>query len=124
MGHLGGIHAETGRWDAYTARRGSGGYAAARRLAKAWGVGSSHGRGWGSGLHITARLQVLRAGVLGLLTTDSRSIPWRKQDIRWLQRVANYAVGVAFGMDVFLMQNTGFSDAQMYRVARWPTVEG
>ena len=48
----------------------------ARGIAKAWGVGSAHGRGEGSGLSISSRLQEMRGTVVQAIVTFARSMAW------------------------------------------------
>ena len=40
-----------------------------------------------------------------------------------LQRVANYAVRRACGMDVYIMQEFHVHDKHMYAAAKWPSIE-
>ena len=53
------------------------------------------------------------------LTSFCRSRAWSKGEIDKIQRVANYAVRRAFGMDRFIMQEHHVRDKQMYKAAGW-----
>jgi ribonuclease HI len=120
--HLGAHHNEKATFDTDTQYRVSRGREIVRRLAKAWGVGTHHGRGRGSGLSIPTRLQILHACVISAMTSNSRSRPWGQREIGRMQRVANYAVRRAFGMDVYIMQEHGITDAAMYQASGWRTI--
>ena len=98
------------------------GYALARGVAKAWGVGSPHSRGANSGLAISGRLQVMKGTLIPAITTFARSRAWTKGELMKLQRVANYAVRRAMGMDIFSMREHHVSDEQMYQAAGWESV--
>ena len=105
-----------------TVKRVTRGYGLARKVAKAWGIGSSQGRGANSGLSISSRLKAMKGTVFPALTTFSRSRSWTEGELKKLQRVANYAVRRAFGMDVLIMYDYRVSDAKMYAAAGWEQV--
>ena len=74
--HLGGILSESASTDPDTSRRVQRGYEIARKVAKAWGLGSKRGRGHGSGLSITTRLDVMQSCVMSAMTAGCRSRAW------------------------------------------------
>ena len=105
-----------------TVKRVQRGNFLAKQIAKAWGVGSAHGRGVGSGLSISSRLNVMRGPVVPAITTFARSRVWTTGELKKLQRVANYAVRRAMGMDVLIMYELGVSDKQLYQAAGWDSM--
>ena len=104
--HLGAILSEDGSNDPDTSRRAQRGYEVSRKLAKAWGLGSHRGRGIGSGLTFETRLKAMRACAVSTMTAGCRSRTWNKYELKKLQRVANYCVRRAFGMDIWNMERT------------------
>ena len=119
---LGAIINERGKTRPDTVKRVSRGNDLARSIAKAWGIGSKHGRGRNSGLNISNRLRVMRGTVIPAITTFARSRAWTKGELAKLQRVANYAVRRAMGMDVFCMFEHDISDKMMYESAGWESM--
>ena len=97
--------------------------AAVRKLAKAWALGTKHGRGEGSKVLRSVRLHVVKSVVLPVATTFARSRAWRGKDLKMLQRAANYAVRRCMGMDRLNMQQYGISDKMMYQASQWDTME-
>ena len=96
---------------------------AVKELAKAWSLGTSHGRGETSAIGKDVRLHVLKTVVLPIATTFARSRVWTGRQLKTLQSAANYAVRRAMGMDQLIMRENGVSDRMMYKAARWDTVE-
>lgn len=121
--HLGAMHREDGDRCADTGKRISVAHALVRAIAKGWSIGTSHGRGRESGIDIPTRLQVLESCVMGALLFGCRTRGWTGFEVTKMQRVANYAVRRAFGMDTILMEELGLSDASMVKAAQWRTVE-
>jgi hypothetical protein len=121
--HLGAMHREDGDRCADTGKRISVAHALVRAIAKGWSIGTSHGRGRESGIDIPTRLQVLESCVMGALLFGCRTRGWTGYEVTKMQRVANYAVRRAFGMDTILMEELGLSDASMVKAAQWRTVE-
>lgn len=121
--HLGAMHREDGDRCADTGKRISVAHALVRAIAKGWSIGTAHGRGRESGIDIPTRLQVLESCVMGALLFGCRTRGWTGYEVTKMQRVANYAVRRAFGMDTILMEELGLSDASMVKAAQWRTVE-
>ena len=94
----------------------------ARKVAKAWGVGSHRGRGAESGVVKSARLKVMKGTVVPSLTTFCRSRAWSRAALGQIQRVANYAVRRAMGMDIHNMREWHVSDAAMYKAVGWESM--
>ena len=76
----------------------------------------------GSKIKKSVRLQVMQATVLPTMLTFSRSRPWTKEQIKKAQRVANYAVRRAMGMDIWVMKDYHVADADMHDLAGWDLV--
>ena len=65
----------------------------------------------------------MRACAVATMTAGCRSRSWNKYELKKLQRVANYCVRRAFGMDIWNMREHHVSDAMMHKVSQWPTME-
>ena len=105
-----------------TTHRVTRGYDLARQIAIAWGVGSKHGRGRNSGLNISSRLRCMKGAIIPAITTFARSRAWTKGELAKLQRVANYAVRRAMGMDVINMYDYEINDKMLYKAAGWESM--
>ena len=117
--HVGGWISEDGKQQTDTKKRCIRTYGVIRQVSKAWSLGTKHGRGQGSKLPIHTRLSVLKSMVIPSLTCFNRSRKWSKGEIAKIQRVANYAVRRAFGVDRFLMRDHHIHDVDMYNAAGW-----
>lgn len=120
--HVGGWISERGDNHKDTSKKINRGFEVARKTAKAWGVGSKHGRGGNSGLNITSRLQTMKGLLMPTLTGFARSRSWTEGELKQLQRVAKYAVRRCMGMDVWLMRDVHVSDDMMYDMSGWEQV--
>ena len=94
----------------------------ARQAAKAWAVGSKHGRGENNRIAKTVRLKIMKSVVMPTLLSFNRSRAWTKGQFSGAQRVANYAVRRAMGMDIHNMQDHHVSDKMLYQASGWETV--
>ena len=121
--NVGGWITNSGRNDEDTRQKVKKGYAAARLVAKAWGLGSTHGRGRESLTMKETRLKIMKTVVIPSITTFARSRAWTKEQLRQVQRVANYAVRRCMGMDILLMQEHHVSDEMLYAMSGWETME-
>ena len=120
---IGGILSESGKHDEDTNHRIKKCREAIRMTARAWGIGSKHGRGAESKVVKTVRLKIMKAAAGPTLLSFCRSRAWTRQQLIAAQRVLNYAVRRCMGMDVYNMEEHSVTDKQMYSAVEWETVE-
>ena len=120
--HTGGWVSEDCGHTEDTKHRVGQGFGVIRKIAKAWSTGTHKGRGAGSGVRITTRLDLLKQTLIPTITTFARSRAWNKTQLRQVERVARYAVRRAFGMDRLNMQEYHVSDEMLYQASGWNTV--
>ena len=121
--HIGGWLSEDSKQKVDTQKKCNSAKASVRLIAKAWSVGTSHGRGETSGVKRSARLKVMKNAIIPSLLSFCRSRPWTEQTIEMAQKVANYAVRRAMGMDILIMRELHVSDDQMYKAAGWESIQ-
>ena len=65
----------------------------------------------------------MRSVVVPTLTTFSRSRAWTRAQILHLQKIQNYALQRAFGLDKLAMHELHITNAQLHAAAQWPFIE-
>lgn len=121
--HVGGIISQSGGQWKDTLHRSANGLRRAKEVAKAWSTGTHRGRGSTSKVKLLARLRVMRSVVVPTLTTFSRSRAWTRAQILHLQKIQNYALQRAFGLDKLAMHELHITNAQLHAAAQWPFIE-
>ena len=121
--HVGGWLSDKGGTREDTRIRCSKTRSAIVKLAKAWALGTSHGRVEHGRLLKTARSQVAKAIVIPILTTFGRSRHWTRRELDAAQRVANYAVRRCMGMDGVNMEEWKIIDKMLYKALKWDSME-
>ena len=122
MRHIGGWICENGRQDRDTEERVAKGIQAARIVAKAWSIGTKRGRGTTGRMQTHVKLKIMKAIVRPTLTVFCKSRAWNRMQISKMQKVANYAVRRAMGMDQFRMMEHNIKDIDLCAAARWETI--
>ena len=67
----------------------------------------------------SVRLKVCKAVVKPMITTFGRLRVWSKKEVGQMQRVANYAVRWAMGMDILIMKEHHATDRMMNKALTW-----
>ena len=99
MKHLGATHCDNADQWVETEKRVQAGFYAVKRVAKYWSLGTSHGRGSGTGLHTTKKLRVMRAVVEGTLLACGKSRVWSLAQERKANQVMARGIRRCLGVD-------------------------
>jgi hypothetical protein len=119
---LGGWLSEDSRQYADTAVRVAAGKGRVRAVSKAWGSEGRFGRGERSKVKRHVRLTIMKAVVMPTVTTFCKTRAWTTRQLDQVQRVANYAVRKALGIDSYNAQEHHLKDLDMYRAVGWDRV--
>ena len=120
--HVGGYLTEAGTQWKDTAHRCVQGKTNARKVAKAWSLGASHGRGRSSAVKLATQLRVVKSTVMPTLTTFGRSRAWARAQVRALQTVQKYALQRAMGLDKMAMHEYHITNLDLHKAAAWEPV--
>ena len=121
--HIGGHLSETGKHNEDTRIKCGKARGVTRQIAKIWSLGTDRGRGVGNKIEKTTRLNIMSVFIKPIVTTFCRSRAWTKGDLTKVQRVANYAVRRAMGVDWVIMREHHISDEMLYNVSGWEQME-